>query len=387
MQNSKIKEFAALVMKSAESETLVNTVFHSPVGGDMKKSKGVLKKISGEIVLQVETFLTEGRVSQENIRVCDIMSAIPRYFDMYRLADLADSGGSASLMTSKKGTVTLIKKGKIGEGAAITIRDSNDRQKRHLLRGDESFLISLGVSDSKGRVHDKMQAKFRQICRFSEYIVEAEKKLKRDGELYICDLCCGKSYLSFAAYHVLTEVLGRQIKMTCVDLKQSVMDYCAEIAKNSGMTGMEFVCMNIDDFVPPRAPDLVISLHACDTATDTVLSFAAKYRADAILSTPCCHHYMNKNINCSALSFVTDSSILRQKLCDAATDALRLLKLEAEGYKTDATELIDPEDTPKNVMLRAYRRKNFDAASAEAVKKAEEYRAAYRFIYGAEPSN
>ncbi len=384
MQNSKTEEFLALVEKSAAHGTLVNVVFHSPKAGEKLKAKGVLKKISGDVMLQVEMSLTEGRVAQENIRISDIPSGLTEYFDTFKHADLTDSAGNASLMTSKKGTVTLIKKGKIGEGE-LAVQGMNDRQKKRLLTGSESFLISLGISDRNGRVHDKMQPKFRQICRFSEYIAEAERKLKRDGELYVCDLCCGKSYLSFAAYHVLTEVLGREVKMTCVDLKQSVMDYCSGIAERSGISGMEFVCMNIDDFVPPRSPDLVISLHACDTATDIVLNFASRYRADAILSTPCCHHQMNREIDCPPLSFVTDRPILRQKLCDAATDALRLMKLEAEGYRTDATELIDPEDTPKNVMLRAYRKKNFDPASAETKKKAEEYRAVYRFMYGKDP--
>lgn len=382
MKNSKYAEFLQLVSKSAENGTLVNVVFHSPVGGEAQKSKGTLKTVKGSVILQVETFLTEGRVTQDNIQLNELESKAEKYFEMYRLFDLLDKGGTASLMTSKKGTVTLLKKGKIGEGDGSVPAESNNRQKNYLLRGDEQFLVHLGISDANGRIHDKKQAKFRQICRFSEYIAEAEKKLSRDGELYVCDLCCGKSYLSFAAYHVLTKVLNRKVKMSCVDLKKSVIDYCAEVAEKSGMTGMEFICMNINDFVPHRAPDLVISLHACDTATDIVLDFASRNGAEAILATPCCHHQMNNEINCPTLSFVTDVSILRQKLCAAATDALRLLKLEAEGYKTDATEFIDPEDTPKNVMLRAYRRKGFSKSSSEALKKAEEYKNAYRFIYG-----
>ena len=382
MQNSKITEFAALIEKSASHGTLKNAVFHSPKSGDVLKAKGVIKTISGERVLQVEFSLTEGRVTQENVQFPNISAAVERYLETFSKADLTDRDGTASLLTSKKGAVTLIKKGKIGEGDVATSETANDRQKKRLLTGSEDFLISLGVSDKNGRVHDKMQAKFRQICRFSEYIAEAEHKLKQNTELYVCDLCCGKSYLSFAAYHVLTKVLGRRVKMTCVDLKQSVMDYCTEIAKKSHMDGMEFICMNIDDFVPTKSPDLVISLHACDIATDIVLNFASRHRADAILSTPCCHHQMNREIDCPTLSFISDRPILRQKLCDAATDALRLMKLEAEGYKTDATELIDPEDTPKNVMLRAYRRHNFNKDSAEAKRKAEDFRAAYRFMYG-----
>ena len=125
---------------------------------------------------------------------------------------------------------------------------------------------------------------------------------------------------------------------------------------------------------------MVISLHACDIATDLVLEKAAEWNTDVILSTPCCHHELNHNISCPELSFITDYSMLRQKLCDAATDALRLCRLEAKGYAVMALELIDPEETPKNVMLRAVRKKNFRADSPEAQKKRERYLAAKEFL-------
>lgn len=388
MNNDKISVFASLVLKSASAKSIVNLVFHSPEKGlDVLKAKGTLKEIGGEAVLQIETFLTEGRVKQENIKLSDIPGATERYFDIYKKADLNDRGGQASVMISKKGTVSLVKKGKFGEeitGGSVKAT-ANDRQKNRLLTGKEEFLRALGVSDENGRIHDKKQSKFRQICRFSEYIVEAEKKLRQDGTLYVYDLCCGKSYLSFAAYHVLTSLCGRDVKMTCVDLKQSVIDYCSDIARQAKMDSLSFVCMNIDNFVPEAKPDLVISLHACDIATDIVLNFASRYKADVILSTPCCHHQMMHEMDCPILDFIAGRPILKQKLCDAATDALRLLKLEAEGYKTDATELIDPEDTPKNVMLRAIRKKNFSPDSADAKAKADKYDITYRFLYGKAP--
>ncbi len=386
MQNEKITAFAELVQKSLSSGGFVNVVFHSPAAGDRLKAKGTAKAIGGKTILQVETSLTEGRVTHENIDEADVAASVVRYFDPFRKADLTDKNGTASLMISKKGTVTLLEHGKIGMTTVEKPQESgNDRAKSHLLTGKEDFLKALGVSDASGRIHDKKQAKFRQICRFSEYIAEAAAKLKQDGELYVCDLCCGKSYLSFAAYHVLTAVLGRKVKMSCVDLKKSVIDYCADIAKNAGMDGMEFLCMNIDDFEPQREPDLVISLHACDTATDIVLNFAVRHHADAILSTPCCHHQMNRELDCPTLDFIAERPVLRQKLCDAATDALRLLMLDAAGYKTDATEFIDPEDTPKNIMLRAYRRKKWNPDAKEALDKRERYRAAYFFMYGKYP--
>ncbi len=385
--NEKRTVFAELVKKSLLSGGLVNVVFHAPAAGDVLKAKGTPKTIAGKTVLQMEASLTEGRVTHENVDEASLVTAVEAYFETFRKADLTDKNGTASVMISKKGAVTLLEKGKIG--SAVVDKASkdagNDREKARLLTGREDFLKALGVSDASGRIHDKKQAKFRQICRFSEYIAEAAGKLKPDGELYVCDLCCGKSYLSFAAYHVLTAVLGRQVKMSCVDLKKSVIDYCADIAKKSGMDGMDFICGDINEFVPLRTPDLVISLHACDIATDIVLSFAVRHHADAILSTPCCHHQMNREMDCPTLDFIAERPVLRQKLADAATDALRLLMLDAAGYKTDATEFIDPEDTPKNIMLRANRRKNWREDSKEAVEKRERYRAAYFFMYGKSP--
>lgn len=383
--NEKLAAFAGLTEKSLISGGLVNVVFHSPASGDALKAKGTPKTIAGKTVLQIETSLTEGRVTHENLTEGEIVSALPKQFETFRKADLTDKNGTASVMISKKGAVTLLEKGKIGTAVEKTAADSgNDREKSRLLSGNEEFLKALDVADKNGRIHDKKQAKFRQICRFSEYIAEAAAKLNPEGELYVCDLCCGKSYLSFAAYHVLTAVLGRQVKMSCVDLKKSVIDYCADIAKKSGMDGMEFVCGDINEFEPLRKPDLVISLHACDIATDIVLNFAVRHHAEAILSTPCCHHQMNREMNCPTLDFIAERPVLRQKLADAATDALRLLMLDAAGYKTDATEFIDPEDTPKNIMLRAHRRKHWRDDSREAVEKRERYRAAYFFMYGKE---
>ncbi len=420
MKNEKITSFAALVEKSVGVGSLTSLTFHSPIGEEVLKIKGKIKKIGGESVVQFESSLTEGRVRQENVSVDELSGRIEGWFDVFRKADLADPCGSAAVMVSKKGAVTLIKKGNIGSGAGFdsgknsagppdknggltgkngadsgftgaivpdgAVRlNGNDREKNHVLTGGENFLKYLGISDENGRVHDKRQSKFRQICRFAEYIIDAEKRLSPEGELYVCDLCCGKSYLSFAAYYVITEILHRKVKMTCVDLKKSVMDFCSGVAEKCGMAGMEFFAMNINDFEPERKVDMVVSLHACDIATDIVLDFAVRHGADVILSTPCCQHQLNNEMNCPSLDFIGRYSLFRQKLAAAATDSLRLLMLEAEGYKTNATELIDPEETPKNIMLTGLRRKNYDFASGEAEKKREEYRRCYSFMYGREP--
>ncbi len=390
MEMREAERFASLVQKACETGRLKNLVLYKAADKNLSKAKGSIRKVSGEPVLQLERFWSEGRLTHENLPFSAIAQVLPGYLgDEFRQADLTTENGTASLMISQKGKVTLLVKGELKTPDAMVEKPAevsdNNRAKHRLLTGEEDFLRYLGVSDEKGRVHDKRQAKFRQICRFTEYIKEAAETLPKDGTLYVADLCCGKSYLSFAAYYTLTQILGRTVDMTCVDLKKSVIDECGQIAKGLHYDGMHFLCQDIFDYKPENAPHLVISLHACDTATDAVLEVAMTCGALTVLSTPCCHHEMNQKLNCPAVDFIGERPLLRQKFCDAATDALRLLRLEAMGYRTDATELIDPEDTPKNIMLRAWKKKSWDKDSPEAAQKWERYRDTYRFLYGTEP--
>ena len=163
-----------------------------------------------------------------------------------------------------------------------------------------------------------------------------------------------------------------------MDLEADVMQFCSDIAGKLGCDGMHFSCADITKLEPISAPDLVLSLHACDTATDLVLENAVRLGAGVILSTPCCHRDLSRNIKCDALGFATRYSILRSKLCDALTDSLRLVCLEKEGYSVDACELVDPEDTPKNVILRAWKNEKISKSAIE--KKAREYEEIRSFL-------
>lgn len=384
-----INKFIKILTESAENLSLRLITLHSPSDktSERLKIKGTLREIGGKRVLQLESFLTEGRVTHENVALSEISEYILPLFAEFRKADLVSVNGSASLMVNKKGDKasvvvhgTPIK----ASGDAATVSVGNNVKKKHILDGGEVFLRELGVSDANGRVKDKMQAKFRQINRFCEYISEAIIRLGDTDEVKIADLCCGKSYLSFAAYHTVTHHFGKKCTMYCVDLKKSVIDYCADIAERCSYHGMKFFVMDINDFTPECPPDIVISLHACDVATDIVLESAIRTGAKAILSTPCCHHELSEKFNSPSLDFIAKRPLLKQKLCAAATDALRLMRLEAAGYEVDATELIDPENTPKNVMLRGYLKKRQNREKNAALFN--EYAASYRFMYGIDPA-
>lgn len=380
-----VTDFIELAKKSAICSTLVSLVLSAPANGDILKIRGSLKLISGKKKVQLELYCTEGRMRHINAEPENLDEALAPYAGViFKRGEITDKDGSAMLMISKKNKATVITKGTLKskpvQNQNIIPSEGNDRVKNHILTGSEEFLCYLGVSDKSGRVHDKMRPKFRQINRFCEQIRDIVKYLPKTGTIRCADLCCGKSYLSFAAYHYLANILERDVDMTCIDLKESVIDFCAKSASEIGFNGMHFICDDIANYAPAEPPHLVISLHACDIATDIVLDSASSCRAGVILSTPCCHHDLFRKINCPTLSFIEDRSILKQKFCDAATDAMRLLRLEAMGYRTDAIELIDPEETPKNVLLRGILTGGYNEG------KATEYKTAYEFLTGTVPA-
>ena len=379
-------KIAELISASGKRGALKKAVFSKPEDKANVKCTLTLRLVGGKTVLQAETLRADNKALHENI-VTDDVERIAQIASAWAQINLITTQGECELRSSKKGKVTLIGGDKLARAmeqndAPCAKIESNNREKNYILSGSEPFLKLLDVSDENGRVRDKRQSKFRQINRFLELIRDCIGHLPSEGVLRICDLCCGKSYLSFAAYHYFTEVLGRDVKMTGVDLKPDVVAYCNEVAKKLGFDGLEFIHGDVNKYECDEHVHLVISLHACDIATDFVLNKATQWQADVILSTPCCHHEMNHTIACEALSFIAEHSMLRQKLCDAATDALRLKRLEACGYSVCALELIDPEETPKNIMLRALKRRNFDISSPEAKRLQEEYLTAKAFLVG-----
>ena len=384
-----VLKISSLALLSAEKNLLKKAVLSKPLDKTLQKTVLTKRVISKKDTLQAESFHKDNKATHKNYFLEELNAdSLAELFCEFKQINLITALGECELRVSSSGKTTLLGDKKLesallkasGESAEIL---SNNREKKHILDGSESFLRLLGVADENGRVFDKKQSKFKQINRFLEIIRDCEDKLPKD-EIRICDLCCGKSYLSFAAYHYFANVRKMKVSMTGVDLKPDVIAECSNIAKALGFDGLEFICGDINDYSPSVLPSLVISLHACDMATDIVLKKASEWQTDVILSTPCCHHELNHGIDCPELEFITKHSMLRQKLCDAATDALRLLRLESVGYSTSTVELIDPNETPKNIMLRAIRKKSFKPDSKEASEAREKYLAAKQFFCGSD---
>lgn len=325
------------------------------------RTTGRLIKLKDGVYLALESFLADGKAVHKNIPIRDaartLLALIP---DQYKQANIRTTGGDCEIKVSKKGKVTVIDRIRKENTAAANL--DHNREKQYIIPADKpvDFLIALGVQDANGRIFDKKRSKFRQINRFLEMVADIEGNIADAEELYILDLCCGKSYLSFAVYYYFTQIRGRKVVMDCVDLKQDVITYCSQVAKKLHYDGLHFVAGDIRHFPIRRTPDLTVSLHACDIATDIVLAKGIDSGSKVILSTPCCHHEMMHQLKATgnATDLLLEHSILKQKFADAATDALRCKLLQINGYDVVALELIDPEETPKNVLIRAVKSKN-----------------------------
>ncbi len=377
-------DIKALIIKAFGSEVMKKLVFSRPTSPDAaKKISGRLCAHRGRRILALEYSLPDDTVAQRNVGEGELSTYIDSVLNAYRQVNLITTLGDAERKFSKDGKEVLLGADKLERKLSAqrpefeSAIEALDNKKERLLCGDEPFLFALGISDKSGRVHDKKQGKFRQICRFLEHIADIYEKLPNDGEITVFDLCCGKSYLGFAVYHYLTQVRGRCVRMLGVDLKGETVRRCELLARELNFTGMNFISGDIRELPRDEKPNLVLSLHACDIATDIVLDSAAALGADVILSTPCCHRYLNDKINAESLSFVTEYPHLKGKLCEVLTDAIRLARLRSFGYKVAALELTDPDDTPKNTLLRAVRSQGVNTDEAR-----EEYEKILEFVLG-----
>ena len=290
--------------------------------------------------------------------------------NVFGQAQIQSAGCLATVLTGKKGSLTIRKKRRAVSPSDPRPVRAHNRIKHYLLPEGTPvpFLIDLGVMTKEGAVVQARYDKFRQINRFLEFIRDILPELPRGRELKIIDFGCGKSYLTFAVYYYLHELLGLPVRITGLDLKEDVIRRCSCLAEKYGYDGLTFACGDIASYTGADLVDLVMTLHACDTATDYALAKAVSWNAKVILSVPCCQHELNSQISCEMLEPVLGYGIIRERMAALFTDAIRGRLLEQAGYRAQLLEFIDMEHTPKNILIRAVRKSGPQAPSEELSK-------------------
>ena len=319
---------------------------------EVKRVKLKPIELRGEYTIQLE-YQYERILKHENVLLKDFPTYFDRLLEDFRQIHAEFSGQTIQVQLSKKNKV-LWKSNK-----QQTVKQANlshNRKKQYLL--DENtpypFLIRLGVQSEDGKVKKQKYDKFKQINRFVEFIDDSLKHLPKDRTIRILDFGSGKSYLTFALYHYLHVEKGLDIHVTGVDLKKEVIEHCNEIARDLHYNRLEFLVGDINDFNDETKVDMIVTLHACDVATDMALARAVKWEAKVILSVPCCQHELNRQIDAPNLNIMLQHGLIRERFAALATDSIRAEILKLVGYETQLVEFIDMENTPKNILIRAY---------------------------------
>ncbi|OUS71154.1 SAM-dependent methyltransferase [Paenibacillus sp. MY03] len=270
----------------------------------------------------------------------------------YRQALIKTPQADVQLLFSKKGKAAVRR---LAPTAKSSVPMEHNRKKRRVLEEGTPvpFLVELGIMTPEGRVHAKKQDKFRQINRFLEMVSDVLDDLPAGRELRIVDFGCGKSYLTFALYHLLAVELGRPISVVGLDLKADVIQFCSELAGKLGYDRLQFLVGDIAEYEGLTSADMVVTLHACDTATDAALAKAVGWGASVIMSVPCCQHELFGQVESEVLAPILSQGLLKERFAALATDAVRGQLLETLGYKVQMLEFVDPEHTPKNLLIRA----------------------------------
>lgn len=288
--------------------------------------------------------------------------------DNFRQLNASCVGCDIEIKISKKGKVLTNRKNN-SLSKNISVAEHN-RKKNYIINEHEFVpaLYELGVITKEGKVVASKYDKFKQINRFVECIDDVLKNEDKDT-FNIIDFGCGKSYLTFVIYHYITAVKKKKANIVGLDLKKDVIQKCNETAVKYGYNGMTFICGDIKDYNPSVAPDIVVTLHACDTATDYALYNAVLWNSKYIFSVPCCQHELNSKMTSEVLSVIESHGLIKERFCALATDAVRAKVLEASGYKTDILEFVDMDNSPKNILIRASKKKSVNEYKKKALIK------------------
>lgn len=313
--------------------------------------------VKGELLFQ-ESCYRGTQVFHNNYKKDEMLEkTVLEMQDLFRQAEIKSLSREAAVLVSKKGKITIKSKQiQIPKGQEKPVPNlSHNRTKQYILQEGTpvDFLIGLGVQTPDGKITKARYDKFRQINRYLEFIEDVLEELPKNRSIRIIDFGCGKSYLTFAMYYYLHELQHREIQVTGLDLKTEVIANCNRLAEQLGYEQLHFERGDISTYEGADAVDMVVSLHACDTATDYALEKAVKWGASVIMAVPCCQHELNSQIHCETLQPVLKYGLIQERMAALLTDALRANMLEQCGYDTQILEFIDMEHTPKNLLIRA----------------------------------
>lgn len=357
-----IQDFISKIQTVLADKTFIQLTLSQLRDKQYPYKKIVIKpvEIKRTLMYQLQMY-TEQQVKHENVSAEQLIIQLEALLNhTYKQGLLQSQTEDVQLLLSKKGKGKIIKHAPTKKEVNV----QHNRSKQYLLEDGKPipFLIELGVMNQAGQVVKKKYDKFKQINRFLELVhdvIPAWEKQHPGETLNIVDFGCGKSYLTFALYHYLNEIAKINCQIIGLDLKREVIEHCQKLAEACAYDRLRFQVGDIAKYKQEHAVPIhmVVTLHACDTATDAALVQAIEWDCDIILSVPCCQHELNQQIKAAPLQPLMKHGLLKERFAALATDALRAQILSILGYKTQVIEFIDLEHTPKNILIRAFKTK------------------------------
>ncbi|WP_305768612.1 class I SAM-dependent methyltransferase [Candidatus Epulonipiscium viviparus] len=306
--------------------------------------------IQNRALFQVEA-LRDNKAYHQNLDEAELLEFMLETCRDYKQIQLYTAANDFTILVNKKGDLAIKRSDATKK---VEMNKLHNKEKNYILNPNTSaeFFISLGIMDENGRVKPSKYDKFKQINKYIEIVANVIDELKLDF-YRIVDFGCGKSYLTFALYHFLTQIRKKEVEIIGLDLKADVIEFCDQLAKKLNYDNLKFQVGDIGKYTSDKAIDIVISLHACNTATDFAIDKGIRWKAKAILAVPCCHHEAYTQIENAQLNGILKHGILKEKIASLVTDGLRATLLEAFSYKVAVIEFIDSSHTPKNILIKA----------------------------------
>ena len=363
-----------LLTDISESQSLISCTLSNT---RMKDPNGFLKTTVRPILLKNQkvyqfTYHYPNKVTHENLDEMEAVDKIEELLkDQFRQGQFFTIHGDFQVLISKKHKVTILKKPPSKEKATLT----HNRKKNYIIPENQPcpFMTRLEVMNDQGKVLAQKYDKFRQINRFLEMVADIAPHIQEKESVRIVDFGSGKSYLTFALYHYLKDILHMNVNIVGLDLKRDVIEHCNEIASDLGYENLRFLTGNIEEYTDSEKIDMVVTLHACDTATDAAIAKAIQWNADVILSVPCCQHELFKQLHNDTMVPMEKHGIIKERLSALVTDSIRANILEIMGYSTQIVEFIDMEHTAKNLLIRAVKTGRIPKDAVEEFKRFKEF--------------